>query len=98
MRLEILPAPGREARKRKLYGTIETPNANDIGHLRIEGGRNAASPQPLIFTFSGTSGIRENDRVRFAGTTYVLLNALPQTYAGVVVAVRCVGVRVSSEG
>src|SRR5580704_7050701 len=92
----VTPSPRRLAdgkAARTLYATVETPNANDVGHLRLEGDLNAESPVPLIFTFAGTSGVRENDRLEFNGNLYSLLNALPQTYQGVVMGIRCVGIR-----
>ncbi len=85
-------APGI-ARRRELYATLELPNANDIGHLSIEADYNAASPMPIVFTFAGGSGVRENDRLEFDGYEFILLNALPQTYQGVEIGIRCVGVR-----
>ena len=93
----LQPSPARQAAgqvARTLYATVETPNANDIGHIRIEGDRNAASPVPIVFTFAGGAGVHENDRVEYAGCLYVLLNALPQTFQGVELGIRCVGVRV----
>lgn len=94
--LRVTPSPGRAGAGdgvRTLYATIETPNANDVGHLRIEGDLNAAAPAPVVFTFSGGSGVHENDRLEWQGFTYILLNALPQTYRGVVMGIRCVGIR-----
>ena len=94
--LMVTPSPTRAAsgmRARWLYALIEPPNANDVGHIRVENDLNAASPMPLIFTFAGGSGVRENDRVGFNGFTYVLFNALPQIFQGVVVGIRCVGLR-----
>ena len=88
-------APG-SVRRRELYATIELPNANDIGHLSMEADYNAASPMPIVFTFAGGVGVRENDRLEFDGYFYVLLNALPQTYQGVEMGIRCVGVRMLS--
>ena len=92
----VTPSPARSAvgaLPRTLFACVEAPNANDIGHLRLEGDVNVDSPVPYVFTFAGTSGVRENDRLVFDGFVYMLLNALPQTYHGVVMGIRCVGVR-----
>jgi hypothetical protein len=90
------PSPARFANgalKRTVFALIEPPNANDIGHLKVEGDRNALSPAPLIFTFGGSSGVLENDRVEMDADIYVLLNALPQSFKGQKMGVRCVGIR-----
>ncbi len=92
----VTPSPARLAHGqpcRTLFATVENPNANDVGHLRLEGDFNAENPAPVIFTFSGTSGVRENDRLEYNGYLYSLLNALPQTYQGVILGIRCVGIR-----
>lgn len=96
-RFEVTPSPARAAAGqvvRTLYATVETPNANDVGHLRLEGDLNAESPVPVIFTFAGSSGVRENDRLEYNDSLYSLLNALPQSYQGVVLGIRCVGIRI----
>ena len=93
----VTPSPQRAAtghRERTLFATVELPNANDIGHLSLEGGLNIASPMPVIFTFASSSGVQENDRLTYNGFRYVLLNALAQTYQGYVMGIRCVGIRV----
>jgi len=92
----VTPSPARLATgqsPRTLFATVETPNANDVGHLRLEGDLNAESPVPVIFTFAGCSGVRENDRLEYNGYLYSLLNALPQPYHGVTMGIRCVGIR-----
>jgi hypothetical protein len=92
----VTPSPARLAEGqlgRTLFATVENPNANDVGHLRLEGDLNAESPVPVIFTFAGSSGVRENDRLAYNGYLYSLLNALPQSYQGVVMGIRCVGIR-----
>src|SRR5580700_4700501 len=86
----VNPSPARLAdgqTQRTLFATVENPNANDVGHLRLEGDLNAESPVPVIFTFSGNSGVRENDRLAYNGYLYSLLNALPQTYQGVIMGI-----------
>ena len=92
----VTPSPARLAAgqaARTLFATVENPNANDVGHLRLEGDLNAESPVPVIFTFAGCSGVRENDRLEYNSYLYSLLNALPQTYQGVIMGIRCVGIR-----
>jgi hypothetical protein len=59
----------------------------------LEGDVNAESSVPVVFTFAGCSGVRENDRLEYNGFLYSLLNALPQTYQGVIMGIRCVGIR-----
>ena len=93
--LEPSPARSRAegSENRTVFALIEPPNANDVGHLKIEGDRNALSPKPLIFTFGGATGVQENDRVVFDGERYVLLNALPQYFRTLPMGIRCVGIR-----
>jgi hypothetical protein len=93
----VTPSPARLAAgqaARTIYATVENPNANDVAHLRLEGDANLESPVPVIFTFAGGSGVQENDRLEHDGALYTLLNALPQTYQGVVMGIRCVGIRI----
>ena len=55
---------------------------------------NAESPVPVIFTFAGCSGVRRGmTELAYNGYLYSLLNALPQSYQGVIMGIRCVGIR-----